>query len=73
MKKKIIILSGALSLMISFSANAQVSITFGEPEPSYVEAPAYVSPTPVYPTYAVEPARYHRYHVQNHGRRHGHR
>jgi len=71
--KKIVILSGMLCLLASFPANAQISIQaiFGEPEPAYVEAPTYGTAYPVYPTYAVEPARYHGWHDRRggHGKR----
>jgi len=62
--KKIIIAGGMLSALVCFSANAQISIqaNFGEPMAAYVEAPAYVAPAPIYPSYAVEPAYYHHWH-----------
>ena len=49
--RKIIILSSAL-LLISFSANAQISITFGEPEsyPPHVYSPYYVEYAHRYPS-----------------------
>jgi len=58
--KKLIILSGMLCLLASTSANADsFSLTIGEPQPAYVEAPVYVAPAPIYPTYVVEGERYH--------------
>jgi len=70
--KKTIILSGMLCLLAGTSANADsFSLTIGEPEPAYVEAPMYVSPSPVYPTYAVEGERYHGWHG-HHGPGRGH-
>jgi hypothetical protein len=70
--KKIIIASGILLLLTSVSANAQISVQaiFGEPQPGYVEAPAYGGAYPVYPSYAVEAGGYHDHH-RDHGRRGG--
>jgi len=69
--KKIIILSGVLCLLASASANARISVdlNFGEPYPAYIEAPEYVSPYPIYPTYAVEGDWHHRH--DPHDRRRG--
>ena len=71
--KKILILSGILCLLASTSANARIDVSLGffEPGPAYVEAPEYVAPYPVYPTYAVEGDRYHRGH-DRHDHRRGH-
>ena len=62
--KKVIILSGALFLLSSLPANAQIIIQptiIETPPPVYavVPPPAYVAaPVPVYPAYVVQPASY---------------
>jgi hypothetical protein len=68
--KKLIILSGMLCLLVSTEATARVDISvglFGEPAPAYVEAPVYVAPTPIYPSYAEEGGeRWHRHDHRDH-------
>ena len=63
--KKIIILSSAMCLLFSYSANAQVAVTFGEP--LYLAPPVYYPP-PVYAPGYVE--FYHRYPSQYYDRWH---
>lgn len=61
--KKIILLGSMFCLLACSAANADsFSLSIGEPEPAYVEAPYYASPYPIYPTYAVQGAGYRGWH-----------
>jgi len=71
--KKIIILSGILCLFVSTEASARLNVDIGlfaEPAPAYVEAPVYVAPAPIYPSYVVEGGD--RWHGHDRGRHRGH-
>jgi len=75
--KKIILLSSALCVLASYSANAEVSVTFDNPDVSVTfggsdapTEPVYVAP-PVYAPGYVE--YYHRYPSQYYDRRGHHR
>ena len=68
--KKIIMLSSALFLLSSYSADAQVSVTFGE-APVYEAPPVYYTPTVYAPSYVEYNHRYpSQYYDMHHQHRH---